>query len=83
MTVWTVAYQAPPSMGFPRQEYWSGVPLPSLGAKAGRDIQDHGKDSVRYVQVTWVSNMLVRHPDLRSYLVGFYLASKEAGVSCY
>ena len=26
---WTVAYQAPPSMGFPRQEYWSGVPLPS------------------------------------------------------
>ena len=27
----TVAYQAPPSMGFSRQEYWSGVPLPSLG----------------------------------------------------
>ena len=26
---WTVAYQAPPSMGLPRQEYWSGVPLPS------------------------------------------------------
>ena len=26
----TVAYQAPPSMGFSRQEYWSGVPLPSL-----------------------------------------------------
>ena len=25
----TVAYQAPPSMGFPRQEYWSGLPLPS------------------------------------------------------
>ena len=24
---WTAAYQAPPSMGFPRQEYWSGVPL--------------------------------------------------------
>ena len=28
-TPWTVAYQAPLSMGFPRQEYWSGVPLPS------------------------------------------------------
>ena len=28
-TLWTVAYQAPPSMGFSRQEYWSGVPLPS------------------------------------------------------
>ena len=29
VTPWTVAYQAPPSMGFSRQEYWSGVPLPS------------------------------------------------------
>ena len=28
-TPWTVAHQAPPSTGFPRQEYWSGVPLPS------------------------------------------------------
>ena len=28
-TPWTAAYQAPPSMGFPRQEYWSGLPLPS------------------------------------------------------
>ena len=27
---WTAAYQAPPSMGFSRQEYWSGLPLPSL-----------------------------------------------------
>ena len=26
---WTAAFQAPPSMGFSRQEYWSGVPLPS------------------------------------------------------
>ena len=29
-TPWTTASQAPPSMGFSRQEYWSGVPLPSL-----------------------------------------------------
>ena len=28
-TPWTAAYQASPPMGFPRQEYWSGVPLPS------------------------------------------------------
>ena len=28
-TPWTKAYQAPPSMGFSRQEYWSGLPLPS------------------------------------------------------
>ena len=29
VTPWTAAYQVPPSMGFSRQEYWSGVPLPS------------------------------------------------------
>ena len=30
-TPWTVAYQASPSMGFSRQEYWSGLPFPSPG----------------------------------------------------
>ena len=31
MTPWTVACQAPWSMGFPRQEYWSGLPFPPPG----------------------------------------------------
>ena len=31
MTPWTVACKAPLSLGFPRQEYWSGLPLPSTG----------------------------------------------------
>ena len=31
VTPWTVAYQAPLSMGFSSQEYWSGLPFPSLG----------------------------------------------------
>ena len=30
-TLWTVAHQAAPSMGFSRQENWSGLPFPSLG----------------------------------------------------
>ena len=30
-TPWTVGYQAPPSLGFSRQEYWSGLPFPSPG----------------------------------------------------
>ena len=30
-TPWTVDHQAPPSMGFSRQEYWSGLPVPSAG----------------------------------------------------
>ena len=42
-TPWTAAYQAPPSMGFSRQEYWSGVPVPSpltseTVQKTSRDI---------------------------------------------
>ena len=31
VTPWTVAHQAPPSMEFSRQEYWSGLPFPSPG----------------------------------------------------
>ena len=34
-TPWTAAYKAPPSMGFSRQEYWSGLPLPSPDALSG------------------------------------------------
>ena len=30
-TPWTAAHQAPPSMGFPRQEYWSELPFPAPG----------------------------------------------------
>ena len=37
-TPWTAAHQAPPSMGFSRQEYWSGVPLPSLVFVLSRPI---------------------------------------------
>ena len=36
-TLWTVAYQAFPSMGFSKQEYWSGLPFPSSG-----DLPDAG-----------------------------------------
>ena len=37
VTLWTVAHQAPSSMGFSRQEYWSGLPFPSPG-----DLPDPG-----------------------------------------
>ena len=39
-TPWAAAYQAPPSMGFSRQEYWSGLPFPSPG-----DLPDPGIES--------------------------------------
>ena len=41
-TPWTAAYQAPLSMGFSRQEYWSGVPLPSL---SGHEFEQTPGDS--------------------------------------
>ena len=37
VTPWTVAHQAPPPMGFSKQEYWSGLPFPSPG-----DLHDPG-----------------------------------------
>ena len=39
-TSWTVACQAPLSIGFPRQEYWSGLPFPSSGG-----LPDPGMES--------------------------------------
>ena len=38
-TPWGVAYQAPPSMGFSRQEYWSGLPFPSPGGLPNPGIE--------------------------------------------
>ena len=38
-TPWIVAYQAPLSMGFPRQEHWSGLPLPSPGDPPDPEIK--------------------------------------------
>ena len=41
LTPWTVAHQAPLSIGFPREEYWSGLPLPTPG-----DLPDPGIEPV-------------------------------------
>ena len=43
-TSWRVAYQAPPSVGFSRQEYWSGLPFPSPG-----DLPDLGLPHCRQI----------------------------------
>ena len=48
-TPWTAAYQAPLSMGFSRQEYWSGVPLPSLPGK----LNTCQRAMVRWPELLW------------------------------
>ena len=72
-TPWTGAYQAPPSMGFSRQEYWSGFPFPSP-----RDLSDPGiKPRSPTLQADALTSepsgkppMLVRSC-LKSFMLGF------------
>ena len=45
VTPWTAAYQAPLSMGFSRQEYWSGVPSPSPTQKSSVQMNSAHYDS--------------------------------------
>ena len=47
-TAWTVAHQAPLSMKFFRQEYWSGLPFPSPG-----DLPDPGTETVSLASSHW------------------------------
>ena len=52
-TPWTAAYQAPASMGFSRQEYWSGVPLPSPFVFLRASNLRHWKVKNIYIQYKW------------------------------
>ena len=51
-TPWSIAHWAPSSMGFSRQEYWSGVPLPSLGIRNG-DRETWTQVTVMVVKGVW------------------------------
>ena len=61
-TSWTVAHQAPPSMGFSRQECWSGVPLPS-------------PSGIRIVHLTWNCVLLLHSHYPLLWLVPFEASS--------
>ena len=45
---WTVAHQAPPSMGFSRPEYWSGLPFPPAGDRPDPGIKPESPRQVLY-----------------------------------
>ena len=52
-TPWTVAHQAPPSMKFSRQEYWSGLPFPTSG-----DPPDPGIKPTSFVSPAFAARFL-------------------------
>ena len=60
-TPWTAAYQAPPSMGFSRQKYWSGAPFPSplLTPKALKIINRQNLTVLTYHDVSGILNSKV------------------------
>ena len=58
-TLWAVAYQAPLSMGFYKQEYWSGLPFPSLG-----ELPDPGIKPVSLVSPALAASSLPLAPPL-------------------
>ena len=61
-TPWTVAYQASPSMGFSRQEYWSGLPFPSPGDLPDPGIKPHFLHcrQILYDWATWEAPYCIR-----------------------
>ena len=58
-TPWTAAHQAPPSMGFSRQEYWSGVPLPSPSFYIWASVTLESKKPDCRIEVLWALYILI------------------------
>ena len=90
-TLWIAAYQAPPSMGFSRQKYWSGVPLPSLLPNSWKNILLHfsfyKKVTVFFFHVSTLSGMSYNVSELiypacllLSHINLFLLSSCPSGV---
>ena len=83
MTPWTVARQAPLAIGFPRQEYWSGLPFPPPGDLADPGIKVHrlycrwilycwaAKETKHYAYILQYIDINDRKP-MASYLPHFY-----------
>ena len=70
VTPWTAAHQAPPSMRFSRQEYWSGVPLPSPKDRGIRLTTFHGvtKRQTQLSDWTTTINLYYSHEFIIDYM---------------
>ena len=67
MTEWTIACQAPLSMGFPRQEYWSGLPFPSPEVLPDPGIEPRCPALADGLFTTGPSRNFILHPGLISF----------------
>ena len=74
VTPWTAAYQTPPSMGFSRQEYWSGVPLLSP-VDNWRDVKDKERKSLIIPLLSFNGYEISEMPSLLSFLFSIQLCS--------
>ena len=80
-TPWTAAHQAPPSMAFSRQEYWSGVPLPSPLGMSNNDMLTFGRWYFPYVSQAYSILYLFCGPALPKYqLQGNGMCGRSIGV---
>ena len=70
-TLWIAAHQAPPSMGFSRQESWSGVPLPSLV------VDGSGPYALACVELTLLKHGLLGPSPGVSRLEKYYIQNNE------
>ena len=72
-TPWTAAHQAPPSMGFARQEYWSGVPLPYKVTVQIQALRTGFTftEGISYFHL-WLS-LILKEPSPRSFATGYSL----------
>ena len=89
-TPWTAAHQAPPSMGFSRQEYWSGMPLPSLGIAESDTIErltlTYPCLSVRgwFQNPLWISKSTdVQNAELTLHIISSIIQRAMVGVALY
>ena len=74
VTLWTAAYQAPLPIGFSRQEYWSGVPLPSSKPFLGHFISRFPSATHKYPHLEKQKDVPINHNlSLRQNLQFMYL----------
>ena len=88
-TSWTAAYQAPPSVGFSRQKYWSGVPLPSPAVNTA-SLYSNVRSTKHFAVVlllfshSVMSNSLWPHElQLTRLLYAWDSPDKNTGVGCH